>query len=79
MRTADVNAEDCVSSQSAHFLKLVNHNNYAVDYHYEKRTTDSQITHILTINPNKYQIELVRAHNGNGRETVAADVNTPLI
>lgn len=46
---------------------------YASDYVYEKRETDKQIIHIVTLNPKHYEINLMKANDGTGgRETVPA-------
>lgn len=53
-------------------LGLMTSATYAAGYTYEKRKIQEQIVHVLTVDPKEYQIELVRANNGSGRETVPA-------
>lgn len=48
---------------------------FASEYSYETYKTDTQITHILTLNPKNYEIKFVKANNGTGRETVLSIAN----
>lgn len=45
---------------------------YASNYTYEKRKTDKHIIHVLVVDPKGYEIDIVKANNGVGRETVSA-------
>jgi len=54
---------------------LISHVTFALHYSYEKNESDKQITHIIVLNPKNYEIELVRANNNSGRETVLAIAN----
>jgi exopolysaccharide biosynthesis protein len=53
-------------------LSLITSLNYASGYTYEQRETNAEVVHILIINPKDYQIDLVKANDGVGRETVSA-------
>jgi exopolysaccharide biosynthesis protein len=44
---------------------------YASSYTYEKRKADKHIIHIIIINPKDYKIDIVKANDGCGRETVS--------
>jgi exopolysaccharide biosynthesis protein len=48
------------------------HEGLASNYSYVIRKRDSQVVHILTINPKNYQIDLIKANDGEGRETVSS-------
>jgi exopolysaccharide biosynthesis protein len=45
---------------------------YASGYTYEKREIDKHIIHIININPKDFQIDIVKANDGYGRETVSS-------
>ncbi len=44
---------------------------HAANYHYEKREENNHVIHLVTITP-KHVIEIIKANNGTGRETVSA-------
>jgi exopolysaccharide biosynthesis protein len=53
------------------FLSMLK--NIAFGHYYEKKTFNSHIVHILRLDPNKYEANIIKANNGNmGRETVSS-------
>lgn len=45
---------------------------YSSSYRYEQQKIHNQVIHIVMLDPSEYQIQLVRANNGYGRESVPA-------
>lgn len=44
----------------------------AANYHYEKREENNHVIHLVTITPKHAVVEIIKANNGTGRETVSA-------